>query len=150
MKICVVYFSRSGKTREIAKKLSSKLDTNVFEVTDDKNWKGIFGFIRGGFYASFDKDVKVSYDKKATEADVIITLSPLWAGGPSPAMRKFIRENKSKNIHLVLTNDGSDINKAFAKTKKIIPEISKMYGITKKLNNEAQVIDNVVGDMMLT
>jgi len=51
----VVYFSRSNTSKRIAEGISKKLNCSIVQVTDDKNWDGLFGFIKAGFYSSTNK-----------------------------------------------------------------------------------------------
>ena len=147
MKISVLYFSRSGVTKDIAKEVSKQLNAKVVEVSDQMSWAGIFGYIKGGYYASFNKPVEITYDKSILDSDIFIVMSPLWAGGPAPAIRTFLKEVDSSKVRLMLTNDGSDVLKAFKKTKSLYPKIGKMYGITKKLKNKDKVISQLVKDI---
>lgn len=147
MKTSIVYFSRSNKTKMAAEKLSKLMNVKVYEVTDNMNWKGLIGYLRGGFYASTNRKVEITYDAECLDAKQLIVMSPLWAGGPSPAIRTFIRDNSDKNINLVLTNDGSDVNKAFAKVKILFPDIKRHYGITKRLKNENEVLNIIKDDL---
>jgi flavodoxin len=140
----IIYFTRSGKTKSIADELGSQLKANIYEVTDDKNWQGIFGYIKGGFYASSNKQVKINIDAKAFDADKLIILTPLWAGGPTPAIRTLLKEHSHRDITVVFTNDGSDVNKAYVKTENLFPNIKNFYGITKKLNNKDDVLKEII------
>lgn len=140
----IIYFTRSGKTKSIAEELGSQLKTNVYQVTDDKNWQGIFGYLKGGFYASSNKHVNINIDEKAFEADKLIILTPLWAGGPAPAVRTLLKELTHDHVTVVFTNDGSDVEKAYVKTENLYPNITKFYGITKKLNNRDAVIKQIL------
>ncbi|MBN2794938.1 MAG: hypothetical protein JXR88_06000 [Clostridia bacterium] len=147
MKTNIIYFSRTGKTKHVAQKLAHSIDSEIFELKDNKNWSGFFGYMKGGFYASKDKGVEVSFDQQALDCEQLIIMSPLWAGGPSPSIRTFIRTTKHPNITLVLTNDGSDVHKAFERSKTLLPEVKRYYGITKKLKNENQVLEQIKTDL---
>jgi len=147
MKISVIYFSRSGVTKEIANEIGEQISAKVFEVKDHMSWSGIFGYIKGGFYASKNKPVEITYDKSAMDSDIFIIMSPLWAGGPAPAIRTFLKEIDNSKVSMLLTNDGSDVNKAFKKMKALYPSIGKMYGITKRLKNRDQVIAQLIKDV---
>jgi len=140
----VIYFSRTHTSKRIAEKLAGEFKCPVSEITDDQKWSGIFGYIKAGYYASADKPVSVCYDPQALEADQVIIVSPLWAGGPAPAIRTLLRQEPGLIPHLVLTNDGSDIHKAFKRTQTLFPRIKDLYGITKKMNHEDDMIQRIV------
>ena len=147
MKISVLYFSRTGVTKEIAGQVSKQLATKVFEINDEMSWSGIFGYIKGGYYASSNKSVEITYDKSVLDSDVFIIMTPVWAGGPVPAIRSFLKDVDNTKVCLLLTNDGSDMSKIYKKTKEFFPKISSMYGITKRLKNKDQVIAQLVKDV---
>lgn len=105
----VVYFTRSGTSRKIAEKIALKLDCPLVQITDSKNWDGIFGYIRAGFYASRNKTVAITVDAKIEETDELIVVSPLWAGNLAPAVNSFIKTAGSDRIHLVVVSLGSTI-----------------------------------------
>ena len=53
----IYYFSRSGFTKLAAKGIAEKLKGSVIKLSDGDSYKGIFGFIKGGFRAVTKKDV---------------------------------------------------------------------------------------------
>ncbi len=127
MSIQVVYFSRTGTSAAVAKDIAMHLDLELFEIQDDMNWKGILGFLKGGYYASKNKPVRYhlfNVDKGKIEnyykpSDIIIVVTPLWAGGSAPGVRTFISDmqkqrldgmgtvQKQPEFHLVVTSNGS-------------------------------------------
>ena len=100
MSIQVIYFSRTGTSEGIAKDLAMHLDLELYQLQDDMNWRGIWGFLKGGYYAAKNKPVtyrlfnvdKGKVDSLYKPADVMIIVTPLWAGGAAPAARTFIRD----------------------------------------------------------
>lgn len=147
MKISVVYFSRSGYTKAIANEVASQLKLEAVNVSDNMNWNGLFGMIKGGIYVHKDKPVEISYDQSVLDSDIFIVMSPLWAGGPAPAIRHFLKEIDNNKVCLLLTNNIVGIDKAFINCKNLYPKISKMYGITKRNKNKDQVVSQLVKDV---
>lgn len=142
----IVYFSRTKKTKAVAEKLSKALNLESYEIKDDKNWKGIWGFLKGGYYASTNKKVNIEYDEKALASEHLFVLSPVWASGPSPAIRTFLNENLNKNMTLIFTCDGSSLDKVYNNSKKLFPHVKSYYGITHRLKDEDKVIESIVKD----
>jgi flavodoxin len=140
----IVYFSRTHKTQNVAKKLGQALNLGVYQIKDDKNWKGFFGFIKGGFYASTNKPVRIEYDQEALDSHHIFVLSPVWASGPAPAVRVFLNENKDKNMTLVYTCDGSNLEKVYENSRKLFPHVKNYYGITHRLKDEDKILERIV------
>ena len=147
MKRTIVFFSRTGISKTIALEIGSKLKSSVVELKDSMKWSGFLGFMRGGFYASTDKAVDITFDETCLDSDEFILLSPLWAGGPAPAARAFIRRVGDKKVRLILTNDGSRIENAVKKINLMFPSIRQTYGITRNLHNKDQVINDLLSEL---
>lgn len=105
----VVYFTRTGTSKRVAEKIAKKLSCETIEITDNMNWKGVLGFIKGGYYGSTNKDVQIEVHGKLEASDELIVVTPLWAGGAAPAIRTFLKGKQLDKTHLVVTSNGSTI-----------------------------------------
>lgn len=144
MKYNIVYFSRTGVSKMVAETIANGIDNEVIEITDDKNWNGILGFIKGGFYASIDKQVSIKVDGEIDRTKDYIVISPLWAGGPAPAIRRFLKEVPFNKVKLVITCDGSNVEKSIKKFEDKHGKFKEIYGIVKHENNEEQIIKQII------
>jgi flavodoxin len=136
----VVYFTRTGTSQRIAEKIAEKLSCESIQITDNQNWNGFIGFIKGGFYATINKSVKISYSKELDSYDELVVISPLWAGGPVPAIREFLKLVPLDKVHLIMTSDGSSV--------KNKPECKSVTDIIKNQNNESEVINELVSTLL--
>jgi len=105
MKMGIIYYSRTGNTRQIAKILEEKFkekntDVELIEIEHVK---------RPGFFAAGKASSKqLELPIKNTNLDVkkyddIILGSPTWAGKPSPFIRTFIKKavnTKGKKVSI--------------------------------------------------
>ena len=137
----VVYFTRTGTSKKVAEKIANKLSCKVIEITDNMNWKGIFGFIKGGYYSSRNKAVDVNINGNIDNTDEFILVSPLWAGGLAPASRGFLKKIPADKIHLVVTSNGSNL-----KNRSGFKSISD---IVRSKKNEDIIINGLVGNLLL-
>lgn len=144
MSTSIIYFSRTGKTKALSNQLAKQLEGSVYELQDNKNWKGFLGFIKAGFYAASNKSVDITYDSSCLNSDQLIILSPVWAGGLTPAVKTFIQEVQHDHMTLVLRNAGSDINKILESVKSKYTSIEHFFGTTQKLNNSDETIQRIV------
>jgi len=135
----VVYFSKTGNSKRVAEKIGSKLACDVIEITDNKNWKGIIGFLKGGYYASTKKDVEIKVPKNLDDADELIVVSPLWASGVAPAIKSFLKTTTLNKVHLVVTSTGSMVKERSG--------FKSVSDVVKKNNNEEIVIDNLINSL---
>jgi len=147
MKNKVLYFSRSGNSKRIADKVAKKIGCETIEITDNVSWKGIFGFVKGGYYSLHKKVTKISLenDYNPAEADNIILVVPLWAGGTAPAGYSFLQNEIGhiKNLYFIVSSDGSAPDKAFLKLEAMVGSIKNKYGIIKNKKNEDDVVNIV-------
>ncbi|HZK09679.1 MAG TPA: hypothetical protein VFD08_01290 [Clostridia bacterium] len=140
MKYKVVYFTRTGNSRRVAKKISSRLSCEMIEIRDNKSWKGPIGYVRGGFYSFADRGVDISLSKKLGDYDELIVVSSLWAGKIAPTTRKFLKEVPDKKVHLLVTSMGTILKKR--------PAYKSVSDIVDKKENEDQVITSLLGSLL--
>lgn len=144
MKTVVIFFSRTGNSKRVATKIADSLGVNLLQITDDKNWSGIWGYLKGGYYASSNKSVNIKVNKNFEEADQYIVVSPLWAGGPAPSVREFLKNVPTNKVNLVITCKGSNIESALAKYESKVGKMKRTFGIVERLNNENQRIEEII------
>ena len=144
MKTVVIFFSRTGNSKRVATKIADSLGANLLQITDDKNWSGIWGYLKGGYYASSNKSVNIKVNGNFEEADQYIVVSPLWAGGPAPSVREFLKKVPTNKVNLVITCKGSNIESALAKYESKVGKMKGTFGIVERLNNENQCIEEII------
>jgi flavodoxin len=135
----VVYFSRTGKSNRVAKKLADKLSCEAIQITDNINWNGILGFIKCGYYSLFDKDVDININGDIENSSEFILISPLWFGKIAPATSAFFKKIPKNKVHLVMTSNGSTL-----KNRVGFKSVNDIVG-TKK--NEDDVINSLVNKL---
>ena len=144
MKTVVLFFSRTGNSKRVATKIADDLGVTPLEITDDKNWHGIWGYLKGGFYSSKNKSVNIKVSGHFEEADQYVVVSPLWAGGPAPSVREFLKKVPMDKVNLVITCKGSDVESALTKYESKVGKLKAGFGIVKRLNNENQCIEEII------
>ena len=98
MKTAILYYSRTGNTREIAKILEEKLkdnkaDVDLIEIEAEKKP----GFFKAGRASMKRIDLPITNtDFNLKKYDMIIIGSPTWAGHPAPLYSTFLK--KAENI----------------------------------------------------
>lgn len=137
----VVYFSRTGTSAKVAKKIASNLACEAIEITDNMNWKGPIGFIKGGMYATKNKPVDITVHGDLENADELIMVSPIWASHIVPAMTAFQKTRNLRTIHLVTTSKGSMIENMSA--------YKTAHAIVAKEKNEDAMIKDLISSLTL-
>lgn len=116
MKIGIVYYSRTGNTRKVAKILEEKLkekkaEVDLIEIEHVKRP----GFFSAGSAAMRQKELPIkNTDFDMKKYDILITGSPTWGGCPAPFIKSFMSkaENiKGKKVAVFSTCSGSIQNR---------------------------------------
>jgi flavodoxin len=163
MRIGIVYYSRTGNTRQVAKTLEEKLkekkaEVDLIEIEHVKRP----GFFAAGKAASKQLELPIkNTDFNMEKYDVILAGSPTWAGRPSPFITIFI--NKAENMKgkkIAIFGTGmSPINKR-EQFKEIIKNNLEKAGLKTfdnflalqftrgKLVDGEQTIDNFVNSIL--
>jgi len=93
MKTLVVYYSRSGTTRTVAKQLAQLLDADVEEIQDSSSRKGPIGFMRSGYQALNERKASIGKPvRNPGDYDVVIVGTPIWAGRVSSPVRTYLEQ----------------------------------------------------------
>lgn len=126
MKTCIAYYSKIGNTKIAAEYLAEKIGATTIELNDQTNYKGVIGFIKGGFKASTGKKTKLDnsvYDE-ISKYDRIILATPVWAGKTTPAINAVLEnvDFKEKEVY-VMTTQADPTFKDAARRKSFYKEM---------------------------
>ncbi len=122
MKILVVFYSRSGKTKKVAGKISELLKCEIEEIIDMKNRKGIPGFLSAGTDANLRKLTAIKEIKNNPSLyDLVIVGTPIWSSNISTPIRTYLSLYKEdfKKVAFFCTRLGSDSEKVFNDMKNL-------------------------------
>lgn len=97
------YFSKTHRSETIARELAGRYGTEARKVDDGQSWKGLFGFLRGGFMASRARTLPVQYQAPEYNEPIVLVF-PIWASAFPPGVRKFIEEIGRERIILIPTS----------------------------------------------
>jgi flavodoxin len=112
MKTCIAYYSKSGNTKIAAEYLAEKIGAKVIVLSDETNYKGAIGFIKGGMNASLAKKAKLNsalYDE-ISKFERIVLATPVWAGKTTPAINAVLSNVKfeGKEVYVLTTQADPD------------------------------------------
>jgi flavodoxin len=126
MKVLVVYFSRTGNTRQIAQAMTGPLSADLECVQDGRTRSGIWGYVRSLHEAMRQRVISIGVPTKdPSEYDLIILGTPVWAHNMCSPMRSYITAQKErfKAIAVFCTQGGSGAS-------KVIGDMAKLCGRT--------------------
>ena len=102
----VYYFTRTGRSREIAEQIASRYHTTARKIDDHKDWSGKVNYMKAGFISLSGKAIPVDY-AEPDMSDGIVVVFPLWAGTMPPGVKTFVEAVGKEKITAVVTSLGS-------------------------------------------
>jgi len=136
MKRTVVYFTRTGTCRRIAKLIADRLSLETVEIRDNHNWNGFIGYWTAGFYSSTHREVEIHINGDVSNTGEFILVTPVWAGSIVPAVKAFLKKYPRKQVHLVVSYNGSRISDR--------ADFISIFDIPKSEKNEDAVLSDLV------
>lgn len=144
MTILLVFYSRTGTTKQVANLISENLNCEYEEILDTKNRLGFFGWLKSGKDAMMKKiTVLKQIEKNPEKYDLVVIGTPIWASNMSTPIRTYIVENKEKfkNIAFFCTEGGSGGKKCFERMAKLCNKepVATLEIKTKEIKKETHL-----------
>ena len=120
-RILVVYFSRTGHTRTVARQLADRLGAEVEEINDPTNRSGFFGYQRSGFQAFFRRVPPIAAAVHDPHGyDLVIIGTPIWDMSLSAPVRAYLRRYRAvlPKVAFFSTCGGVGADRAFTQMTK--------------------------------
>ncbi len=145
MKLLITYYTRSGTTKRLAEDILSLLkekniETQILEIKDNKNRKGIYGWIKAGKDGYKKSLTEISHDPVSFENfDLVILGTPIWAGKIVPAIRTLIEKHKNefKDVAFFASAGGNKFNELFIELQNLTEKKPlSVIGLQQKLIKE--------------
>jgi flavodoxin len=109
-KTLIVYFSRTGRTRQIAEAMAGLLGADVGTVKDVANRSGIWGYLRCLREAMQQRVIETGpATKDPSDYDLIVLGTPVWGHNMCSPMRSYIvaQKERFRAIAVFCTQGGS-------------------------------------------
>lgn len=95
----VIFYSRTGATRQVARLLAKKLDADLLPIEDVRPREGMLGYLRSVLeaeHATLPDIVPVAFAPQ--EYDLVVFGTPVWASHVSSPMRRFLHDHATSQI----------------------------------------------------
>lgn len=119
MRAAVVYYSRYGTTRTVARAIAAELGAEVREIKAVREC----GFLGMGFRALFGIRMPIRpMDLDFAGADRIVLCTPIWAGKPANPVRTFLEEARltGKRLAIVFTTGGGKTGRGLETVRELV------------------------------
>jgi flavodoxin len=114
--VLVVYYSRTGGTRQVAQTIADALGADVEEIVDTHDRKGFLGYLRSGFGAMLAKPAAIEEPVKDPAAyRLVIVGTPVWGSAVSTPVLAYLqrRGRAASRVAFFLTHGGSGAERVF-------------------------------------
>lgn len=118
----LVFYSRSGRTRSVARLLAASLQCDVEELVDTTDRRGLRGYLRSMLDAFFRRRVRLAPIKvDPLRYDLVIVGTPVWDASVSSPVRAFLREYAGQlhRVAFFLTYGGSGARRVFRQMRRL-------------------------------
>jgi flavodoxin len=147
MKLLVVYYSLTGKTRLVAQTITEALNATPVEIEERRPVPIPFVYLSGGFRAFTDRGSKINpVDGDLRQYEKIFIGSPNWASRPVPAINSFIYQTnfEGRTVIPFFTMAGDSADKALAnittKIEKSQGKVAGSFAITSYKVSDEEII----------
>jgi len=126
MSVLIVYYSRDGHTETVAKAMAEDMGADLRKIEEEKNRKGILGYIRAGRDGMRQKKSKLKDpDFDITKYGTVFFGAPIWGWKPAPATMTMMdsMDMKGKKVVNFVTMGGS-----CGKSLEIMGDLAKTKG----------------------
>lgn len=122
MKSLIIFYSYSGKTRNIAADLAKTSGADLVELRDAKRLNTLAAYSLGSFAAVKGKAAKLTPFSIDWDAYTDITIAvPIWAGCPAPPFQNIVAQLPAgKKVSLVMSSGGGNTEKSREKSTTAI------------------------------
>ena len=102
MKSLVIYYSRTGKTKLVAKIIAKEFNSELRGIKEKINRKGLLGYMRAGMDAVRGKKVQLIDPNFKINYNPVFIGTPTWASKATPAIITYLQNCDFKNKKVVL------------------------------------------------
>ena len=123
IKALVVFYSRTGNTRKVAKRIAGKFNADIEELIDQKKRTGPVGFSAAGKDALVHNLTKIDeLEFNPRDYDIIIVGTPSWFSNMTPAVRTFIDQNdiSQKRVGVFATANKTGVKSTLDQLSQLI------------------------------
>jgi flavodoxin len=143
-KILIVFYSRSGSTRTLARALADELDCAIEELIDRRKRQGLVGYLRtaiDGLFARTTELAEIQHDP--AEYDLVIIGTPIWSRSLSAPIRTYFQQNhgRFRDAAFFLTHGGTGRQRVFDQMAELalVPPRA-VLGVTEREMDGAQFL----------
>lgn len=118
MKVLVVFYSRTGTTRQVAEAISARCDAEIEEIRDARPRHGLLrGWLRSIWEVRRGSETPIlATSTRVEDYDLVVLGTPVWASSLSSPLRTWLNRHRGelKRVAAFTTQGGRGGDKAIA------------------------------------
>lgn len=129
-KALVVFYSRSGTTRRLAKTLSQLMRCEIEEIVETGSRSGVIGYIRSLFEAVHKRSPQiVPPTKDPSSYDLVVIGTPVWGASVSSPVRSYLAAHRGRlpEVAFFCTLGGRGSGRAFAQMEALVGKAPRAH-----------------------
>ena len=134
----VVYFSRTGHTKQVATSIAAALAADLEEIVDPTSRSGVTGYLRSGLEAAFHRLVPIGPTvREPSQYDLVVVGSPVWNMSVASPVRSYLHRHRNEfsRIAFFCTCGGRGGERAFDQMARV----GRMKPVSTLVVREADV-----------
>ena len=131
MKTLIVFYSRTGCTRQAAEALAALLGADLEELREKADRSGVKGYLLAGRDAMQGRPAELlPTTRQAADYDQVILGTPVWAFTMCPAIRAWLQREAAqvKRAAFLCTQGGNGAERAMREIEKLLgrPPVARL------------------------
>ena len=151
-KVLIIYYSRSGNTREIANQIHERVGGDIIELQTVEPYPDEYDAVTKQAKQELNSDYKPALKTKVENIgsyDIIFVGSPNWWGTIAAPVKTFLSEYdlSGKTIVPFITHGGSGLGRSVTDISKLCPKSSVLDGLAV-WGRDAKTAQNEVSEWL--
>lgn len=115
----VVYFSRTGNTKQIAEQIAAALGAELDPIIERTSRAGVIGYLRSGYQAFARRLVEIDTRLDPGAYDLVVIGTPIWDASLSSPVRSYLRHHRAalREVAFFCTCGGMGSDRVFAQMR---------------------------------
>lgn len=121
-KVLVVYYSRAGHTKRVARAVATALEADVEELHDPTDRSGLLGYLRSAVEAYAGALVPLEHPRRDPgDYDVVVVGTPVWSVSVSSPARTYLWHERERlpQVAFLATMGGAGDERAFEQMRAV-------------------------------
>jgi len=118
----VVYYSRSGHTREVADRIGKALGADLGEIGEPSGRAGALGYVRSALEAIFGVSSEIATPRPDPSGyDLVVVGTPVWYASVSTPVRTYLWVERERlgRLAFFLTHGGMGAERVFGQMRAL-------------------------------